>query len=66
MTTELNIFTRLVFDKPYIVQKSHDSSVKNEWSYTSTPQYSFMAWCWVKKHRDYFTFTVTLHCSDSC
>jgi hypothetical protein len=21
---------------------------KNEWSYTSTPQYSFMAWCLVK------------------
>jgi hypothetical protein len=27
---------------------------KNEWSYTSTPQYTFMAWCLVK-HRD-FTF----------
>jgi diadenosine tetraphosphate (Ap4A) HIT family hydrolase len=22
---------------------------KNEWSYTSTPQYSFMAWCSVKE-----------------
>jgi hypothetical protein len=21
---------------------------KNEWSYTSTPQYAFMAWCLVK------------------
>jgi hypothetical protein len=29
--------------------------VKNEWSYTSTPQYVFMAWCLVK-HRDNFTF----------
>jgi hypothetical protein len=29
---------------------------KNEWSYTSTPQYAFMAWCLVKKHRDNFTF----------
>jgi hypothetical protein len=31
---------------------------KNEWSYTSTPQYTFMAWCSVK-HRDNFTFTFT-------
>jgi hypothetical protein len=29
---------------------------KNAWSYTSTPQYVFMAWCLVK-HRDNFTFT---------
>jgi hypothetical protein len=28
--------------------------VKNAWSYTSTPQYVFMAWCLVK-HRDNFT-----------
>jgi hypothetical protein len=35
--------------------------VKNAWSYTSTPQYVFMAWCLVKvKHRDFtFTFTFT-------
>jgi hypothetical protein len=26
------------------------------WSYTSTPQYAFMAWC-IIKHRDNFTFT---------
>jgi hypothetical protein len=31
---------------------------KNAWSYTSTPQYIFMAWCLVK-HRDNFTFTFT-------
>jgi len=31
---------------------------KNAWSYTSTPQYVFMAWCLVK-HRDNFTFTFT-------
>jgi hypothetical protein len=31
---------------------------KNQWSYTSIPQYAFMAWCSVKKkHRDNFTFT---------
>jgi hypothetical protein len=37
---------------------SHPSSAefKNVWSYTSTPQYIFMAWCLVK-HRDNFTFT---------
>jgi heme/copper-type cytochrome/quinol oxidase subunit 4 len=29
---------------------------KNEWSYTSTPQYALMAWCLVKQ-RDNFTFT---------
>jgi hypothetical protein len=31
---------------------------KNAWSYTSTPQYVFMAWCLVK-HREIFTFTFT-------
>jgi hypothetical protein len=29
---------------------------KNAWSYTSTPQYAFMAWCLVK-HRDNFTLS---------
>jgi hypothetical protein len=32
------------------------AEVKNAWSYTSTPQYVFMAWCLVKQ-RDNFTFT---------
>jgi hypothetical protein len=31
--------------------------VKNVWSYTSTSQYVFMAWCSVK-HKDNFTFTM--------
>jgi hypothetical protein len=35
------------------------AEVKNAWSYTSTPQYVFMAWCLVK-HRDNFTFTSNL------
>jgi hypothetical protein len=46
----------------YIIQigKSRGSSVgsaevKNAWSYTSTPQYFFMAW-YLVKHRDNFTF----------
>jgi hypothetical protein len=30
------------------------AEVKTAWSYTSTPQYVFMAWCLVK-HRDKFT-----------
>jgi hypothetical protein len=30
---------------------------KNAWSYTSTPQYAFMAWCLVK-NKDNFTFTL--------
>jgi hypothetical protein len=34
--------------------------VKNSWSYTSTPQCVFMAWCLVK-HRDNFSFTLTSH-----
>jgi hypothetical protein len=32
------------------------AEVKNAWSYTSIPEYVFMAWCLVK-HRDNFTFT---------
>jgi len=32
------------------------AEVKNAVTYTSTPQYAFMAWCSVK-HRDNFTFT---------
>jgi len=31
----------------------------NAWSYTSTPQYVFMAWCLVK-HRDNLTFILSL------
>jgi hypothetical protein len=34
----------------HLVPRSQDA-----WSYTSTPQYAFMAWCLVK-HRDNFTF----------
>jgi len=33
-------------------------SLKNDWSYNSTPQYAFTAWCSLKKQRDNFTFTV--------
>jgi hypothetical protein len=32
------------------------SAEVNAWSYTSTPQYAFMAWCLVK-HRDNFMHT---------
>jgi hypothetical protein len=35
------------------------AEVKNAWSYTSTPQYVFVAWCLVK-HRDNFTFYLYL------
>jgi hypothetical protein len=35
------------------------AEVKNAWSYISTPQYVFIAWCLVK-HKDKFTFTFTL------
>jgi len=33
--------------------------VKNAWSYTSIPQYTFMAWCLVK-HRYNLTFTFNI------
>jgi hypothetical protein len=33
------------------------AEIKNAWSYTSTPQYVFMAWCLVK-HKDNFTFLI--------
>jgi hypothetical protein len=36
------------------------AEVKNAWSYTSTPQYTFMVWCLVK-HRDNFTFIFTFY-----
>jgi hypothetical protein len=32
----------------------------NEWNYTSTPQYAFIAWCSDKKHRENFTFLIFL------
>jgi len=36
------------------------SKAAGAWSYTSTPQYAFMAWCSVwKKHRDNFTCSFT-------
>jgi len=36
------------------------AEVKNAWSYTSDPQYTFMVWCLVKKeHREDFAFTIT-------
>jgi hypothetical protein len=47
------------------------AEVKNAWSYTSTPQYVFRAWCLVK-HRDNFTFTIhdeikiTLNLGNAC
>jgi hypothetical protein len=36
------------------------AEVKNAWSYSSTPQYDFMAWCLVK-HRGNFTLLYRLH-----
>jgi hypothetical protein len=33
------------------------AEVKNTWSYTSPPQYVFMAWCLVN-HKDKFTFHI--------
>jgi hypothetical protein len=37
-----------------------NAEVKNAWSYTSTPQYVFMACCLVK-HRGNFTFTILVN-----
>jgi hypothetical protein len=36
------------------------AKAKNAWSYTSTPQYTFMAWCSVKKEELYLSFTFSL------
>jgi hypothetical protein len=37
------------------------SQVKNAWSYTSTPQYVFMAWCLFKRRGNFaFTFVVVV------
>jgi hypothetical protein len=33
------------------------AEVKNAWSYTSTPQYAFMAWCLVKHRDSFYLFT---------
>jgi hypothetical protein len=33
------------------------AEVKNAWSYTSTPQYAFMAWCLVKAQGQLYLFT---------
>jgi hypothetical protein len=35
------------------------AELKNVWSYISTPQYVFIAWCLVK-HRDNFTFIIII------
>jgi hypothetical protein len=40
------------------------AEVKNAWSYTSTPQYVFMAWCLVK-HRDKFMAWYLVKCEDA-
>ena len=37
--------------------KAAYDEVKNEWSYTSTSQYVFMAW--IEKDREKFNFTFT-------
>jgi hypothetical protein len=56
------IGTRGVFPRDKAAGREADHSppssaeVKNAWSYPSTPQYVFTAWCLVK-HRDNFAFT---------
>jgi hypothetical protein len=38
------------------------AEVKNAWSYTSTPQNVFMAWCLVKHRYNFnFTFSYNVH-----
>jgi hypothetical protein len=36
---------------------------KNEWSYTSTPQYTFMAWCSVQAQGPHFTLPSVSACN---
>jgi hypothetical protein len=51
--------THLTFTSLFVFHPLPPASAEvNAWSYTSTPQYVFMAWCLVK-HRDNFTFTFT-------
>jgi hypothetical protein len=42
---------RWMYDSKMIIKEQHLHLVprsKNEWTYTCTPQYAFMAWCSVK------------------
>jgi hypothetical protein len=39
---------------------------KNDWSYTSTPQYAFMVWCLVKQGQLYLTFTFNINVEFCC
>jgi hypothetical protein len=39
------------------------AEVKNEWSYTSTPQYTFMAWCSVKAQGQLYFYLFHRHVS---
>jgi hypothetical protein len=36
------------------------TEVKNEWSYTSTPQYVFMAWCLVKQRDNFALYIICI------
>jgi hypothetical protein len=37
------------------------AEVKNAWSYTSTPQYVFVAWCLVKRRDNFLPLPAALH-----
>jgi hypothetical protein len=37
-----------------------NAEIKNAWSYTSTPQYVFMALCLVKHRDNFFNFTLSI------
>jgi len=37
------------------------AKVKDGWSYTSTPLYVFMVWCFIK-HKENVTFLCFTHC----
>jgi hypothetical protein len=55
----LGVFLFTTVSRTALEQTTHLHLVprsKNVWSYTSTTQYAFMAWCLVK-HRDNLTFT---------
>jgi hypothetical protein len=51
-SVQMSVGREVNHNHPYKIE------VKNARSYTSTPQYICMAWCWVKHATDIFTFTV--------
>jgi len=57
VTGTLSLGVKQLGHKAYHLPPS-SAKAENEWGYTSSPPYIFMAWCLVK-HKDNFTFYIT-------